>query len=430
MNESTLRINDVYLDSGALDYDGRYLVLKGSAGSGKSVFTAQKHVLRALNTPGERFLVVRKVKATVRNSVYHLLGEVARSMNLDRSEWKADKTNLGYIVGDSEILTVGMDDPEKLKSISGITSVWIEEATELTEDDFDQIDLRLRGQSPGYKQIVLSFNPVSKKHWLRSRFFDEGSDVSDAMTLSTTYHDNLCIDDDYKRVLERLRHTNPSYYRVYGLGEWGELEEGLTFKRSILDGVLYDEHQLPHDARGVVYCDPNLSKKGKGDTTGIARLLFSPTTQEYYLDSGRCRSFSNSADLLDAVFDLYGKNARTIGFDGNVSQASTWSEHVANYSRIRKIAVPLVEFKRYSVDELSKNASLLWSEGRIRVSRRFARSEEGEEFLAQMWSFAGKKAGGKKKDDAPDSLICAIELIHERGLAIRKAVADSVRKLL
>lgn len=71
---------------------------------------------------------------------------------------KSDYTIL--LPNGSEILFKGLDDPEKIKSIAGITDVWIEEATELTPEDFDQLTLRVRTGSSN--QFFLSFNPVSR----------------------------------------------------------------------------------------------------------------------------------------------------------------------------------------------------------------------------------------------------------------------------
>jgi len=76
----------------------------------------------------------------------------------------------------SVLLFKGIDDPEKIKSIDGITSIWIEEASELTLEDFTQLDLRLRGITEVAKQIILSFNPVSAEHWLKKRFFEGEAD--------------------------------------------------------------------------------------------------------------------------------------------------------------------------------------------------------------------------------------------------------------
>jgi len=216
--QKKIRINHVYLPY--LKNKDRYLILYGSAGSGKSVFAAQKVVARLVGEAGHRMLVVRKVANTLRSSVFQLIIDTIRSyglfdeFNINKSEMRITHNPTG-----NEILMGGLDDVEKLKSIAGVTSIWIEEATELTADDFDQIDLRLRGETENYKQIVLSFNPIDERHWLKGRFFD--NELEDATILKTTYRDNDFLDEDYKRTLELKAKVNPNYYRIYVLGEWG-----------------------------------------------------------------------------------------------------------------------------------------------------------------------------------------------------------------
>lgn len=108
---------------------------------------------------------------------------------------------------------------EKLKSIYNITGIWIEEASELEEQDFNQLDIRLRGETAYYKQIIISFNPVSALHWLKKRFFDTPDER--ALTHRSTYRDNRFLDAEAIRTLEGFRDTDPYYYAVYCLGEWG-----------------------------------------------------------------------------------------------------------------------------------------------------------------------------------------------------------------
>lgn len=62
----------------------------------------------------------------------------------------------------SSFLFAGLDDPEKIKSITGLTDAWLEEATEFSVDDFSQIDLRIRHETAKNQMLILSFNPVSK----------------------------------------------------------------------------------------------------------------------------------------------------------------------------------------------------------------------------------------------------------------------------
>ena len=142
----------------------RYLVLKGGGGSGKSIFAGRKVLERAVNEPGHRFLVCRKVARTLRESCFkQLLGQLAEFY--PDSGYKANKSDLTIsFQNGSEIIFAGLDDVEKLKSIYNITGIWIEEASELLEGDFNQLDIRLRGKTREYQQIILSFNPISIQH--------------------------------------------------------------------------------------------------------------------------------------------------------------------------------------------------------------------------------------------------------------------------
>jgi len=121
------------------------------------------------------------------------------------------------------MLFKGLDDVERLKSITfskgELTDVWIEEASEVEESSFNQLDIRLRGGKQK-KQVIISFNPINITHWLK-RFVDDKQE--NKMSLHTTYHDNKFIDDEYKALLESYKEKDPYYYDVYALGQWGVL---------------------------------------------------------------------------------------------------------------------------------------------------------------------------------------------------------------
>lgn len=224
-----LLINDCYLP--LMVDQNRYIALKGGAGSGKSVFVAQKWLFRMTIEPTHRILVLRKVKDTIKNSVFRLFKDLINQYELT-PYFRINKTDKTFTFthpnGEvSEIICLGLDDREKIKSIQGITGIWLEEATEFSEEDLDQLDLRLRGHSRWYKQITISFNPVDINHWLKRKFFDEPSPF--VTTLTTTYKHNGFLDDEYKKLLsERVAH-NENLYRVYVLGEWGLPNAGGEF---------------------------------------------------------------------------------------------------------------------------------------------------------------------------------------------------------
>ncbi len=214
----------------------RYRVLRGSAGSGKSVNIAQDYI-RKLSDPrhtGANLLVVRKVDETNRDStfaeleaaIYRMFGQYApRVWKIVRSPLRMECLTTG-----NQILFRGLNDAaqrEKVKSITfaqgKLTWIWVEEATEIQEADLDILDDRLRGQlnNPDlYYQMTLTFNPVSASHWLKAKFFD--APHPDVYTHHSTYLDNRFIDAAFHRRMLMRRLRDPDGYRVYGLGEWGE----------------------------------------------------------------------------------------------------------------------------------------------------------------------------------------------------------------
>ena len=198
----------------------RYLVLKGGGGSGKSIFAGRKLLERAVHESGHRFLVCRKVGKTLRDSCFRQLIAQIREY-YPEMPFKANQTDMRitFPASESEILFSGLDDVEKLKSIFNITGIWIEEASELLETDFNQLDIRLRGETPSYKQIILTFNPINILHWLKTRFSDRRP--VDATVHESTYRDNRFLDEGAKKVLEGFREIDEYYYAVYCLGEWG-----------------------------------------------------------------------------------------------------------------------------------------------------------------------------------------------------------------
>jgi phage terminase large subunit len=219
------------------NYQKRYEVYYGGSGSGKSYGAVQKMALKAAANP-RRVLVIRKVKATLGDSIYRLtrsiLAELAPETGLRMKENKSEMC-LSLSNG-SQFLFKGLDDPEKLKSIADITDVIIEEATELSLNDFTQIDIRLRPpKEVALPQIYLMFNPVSKANWCYAHWILKPP--KEAVIVQTTYRDNRFLSAAYRKTLKQLMESNPAYYRIYCLGEFASLDK-LVFpiyeKRKIL----------------------------------------------------------------------------------------------------------------------------------------------------------------------------------------------------
>lgn len=223
----------------------RYIVMKGSAGSGKSVDTAQHYILRLMKDEGRNLVCIRKSDVTNRDSTYaELTGAIYRMFGDKAPTYWAIKQSplqLTCRINGNQIIFRGMNDDrqrEKLKSITfqrgKLTDVWIEEATELTQADVEIIDDRLRGELPEgqFYQIRMTFNPVSKSHWIKRVFFDRSD--PNVLTHHSTYLDNRFIDAAYHDRMQRRKEVDPEGYLIYGLGEWGEVG-GLILTNYIIE---------------------------------------------------------------------------------------------------------------------------------------------------------------------------------------------------
>jgi len=207
----------------------RYVAMRGSAGSGKSVDTAQQYILRLMRDRGRNLVCMRKSECTNRDSTFAELVAAINRMGVGAA-WQIVMNPLELrCANGNRIIFRGMNDlkqREKLKSITfhtgKLTDVWLEEATEFLQDDFEIIDDRLRGELPDglFYQIKMTFNPVHKNHWIKRVFFDAPD--ADTLTHKSTYLDNRFIDAAYRRRMLRRKRLDPAGYLIYGLGEWGE----------------------------------------------------------------------------------------------------------------------------------------------------------------------------------------------------------------
>lgn len=207
-----------------------FLHLCGGAGSGKSRFQAQKEIALSYTRFRRKTLIVRKVFNTLKDSCYSELKTVIYEWGLENDfEILRNPMSIKNRLTGVEFLFRGFDDPEKIKSVTGVDRVWYEEATESdSKDELDQLRLRLRGFED--VQITLSYNPINVFHYLNTEYHEK-QDPRHHIHRST-YRDNeklLAVDPGYGDYIESTATTNPAYYRVYGLGEWGQNTEGLVY---------------------------------------------------------------------------------------------------------------------------------------------------------------------------------------------------------
>ena len=226
-----------------LDIANRYLILCGGRGSGKSEFAARKIFYRCMKEGNHRFLVLRKVRKTLQESCVKVMRTVLAENDVIHNYNKTDRTITffnppGQV---NEILFDGLDEREKIKSYKAATSIWMEELTEFTQDDFMEIDLILREPTTHYKQIMASFNPdEARAPWIKARFFDKNQ--PDAHVHKSTVLDNPIkeIREQYLAVLEGL--DDETYRDIYLYGKWA-FAKGQIYNWDVvpLPGIQFDE---------------------------------------------------------------------------------------------------------------------------------------------------------------------------------------------
>lgn len=205
------------------DYSHRYEVYYGGAGSGKSVFVAQKLLVKACQSE-RKILVIRKYGTSIRESTYDLVISLLKQWKL-YDYCKINQSTFTITLPNNSIfLFKGLDDPEKIKSITNITDVWCEEANELSDEEFTQLDFRVRARKSNL-QLFVSFNPVSKVNWVYKRWFDNVEIKPNTFILHTTYKDNPYLPPEYIESLQNSINTNPTYYKIYALGEFCSLDK-------------------------------------------------------------------------------------------------------------------------------------------------------------------------------------------------------------
>jgi PBSX family phage terminase large subunit len=419
----------------------RYIQLIGGYGSGKSFHAIVFMLLKMLNHKNIHFLMVRNTIKAVAESIYdeaHLVSEIlgiANRFKFLKNPYRiicksngSRATAFGCMEGSSVAsMTKGK------KGIAEVTDAIIDELDEIPEYFFDLIDSRCRSPlSKTSNQIIGCYNPPIKTNWVPQRWFSGGKFMPEfvkpytfdqfgwdhrnnkpvknsTLVIRTSYLHNPHLPSDIAAVYENYKNTNNDLYLAGVLADWGNRFRGVYFSPKG-----YRECEVPEDLRGVIYCDPNLAKKEKGDTTAIVKLC---TDNHFlYVKEVYVKNTTDSTELTNQILQMQNFNFRDIGFDGNAGQESMWSE-IMRLSGYNQRVLSNIQYCRYKVDELVKTAQFLWDSGKIMFPKGFKDTIYGERFLEQIYSFEGKSNTRRgQHDDAPDALCCAIKFLFEKNL--------------
>ena len=387
----------------------RYLVLKGGGGSGKSIFAGRKVLERVTSEPGHRWLVVRKTGKSLRESCFEQLKAQAMEHYAEYIQFiPRGKSSDMYIrfTNSSEIIFAGLDDVEKLKSIFNVTGIWIEEPSEITREDFNQLDIRLRTVFPYYLQIILSFNPVSITHWLKLRFFDAFDPR--ATIHESTYRDNRFLPEDQAKTLEGFRDSDPYMYQVYCLGDWG------VTGRTVFDGAAVSarlaENKKPLAVGHFEYAYDGLRLsdiRWTDDPAGIISIYSQPEDGAPYVIGGDTAGYGSDWFVGQVIDNRTGAQAAVLRHQTDEDLYAKQIYCLGMYYNRALVGIE-TNFSTYPVMELE----------RLRYPRQYVR-EMMDNYTHRPRSAYGFRTDANSREVAISTLIQAcrenIGIISDRG---------------
>ena len=282
------------------DYSTFTEVHYGGASSGKSHGVIQKVVYKACKNwkHPRKVLFLRKVGSTVYDSIFEDVKQCLESWDLLD---KCKVNNSAYRIelpNGAQFIFKGLDNPEKIKSIKGISDVVMEEASEFTLDDYTQLTLRLRDRKHKLKQIYLMFNPVSKVNWVFNAFFVKRP--KNTVIYQTTYKDNRFLDDVTRENIEELANRNEAYYKIYALGEFATLDK-LIFPK-------YEKRLLNKDKLAHLPSYFGLDYGFINDPSAFLHVKIDDENRKLYIMEEYVRKNLTNDKIAEAIQNLgYGK---------------------------------------------------------------------------------------------------------------------------
>lgn len=281
-----------------------YRVVKGSRGSKKSMTTALNYIYRIMRYPWSNLLVIRRFSNTNHDSTYTVLKKAIHIMQVD-SLFKCNegKPEITYLPTGQRIIFRGLDDPLKITSVDVDTGIlcwaWFEECYEIeNEGKFDTVVESIRGTYDDpefFKQVTLTFNPWSERHWLKRAFFDADTRHKDTFARTTTFRVNEWLDDqDRQRYLDLYR-INPRRARIVCDGDWG-VAEGLVFDN--FDVVDFDIDAKIREVGTVV---TGLDFGFTHDPTTLPSAVYDETVRELWIFDELYKTGLTSADIVKEI---------------------------------------------------------------------------------------------------------------------------------
>jgi len=189
--------------------NNRYIFLRGSSRSGKSVSAVQTLILEALTRPGISITIARATQVSIRNTILIDFKEALEVMGM-WDKGTLNKVDLTYSFHNGSIVRfVGLDDSSgKLRGLKH-NVVFVDEVNTIDRNSFVQLDIRCEDY------IICAYNPEVEEGWWGFDYEEK----ENAELLISTYKQNPFLEDNVRRSIEELKETDYDLYLIYAEGK-------------------------------------------------------------------------------------------------------------------------------------------------------------------------------------------------------------------
>ena len=238
----------------------RYIINQGGTSSSKTYSILQLLILIALKKNNLMISIVSESLPHLKRGAMRDFQNILTSMNL-YNDAMHNKSNNEFTIGNSKIEFFSADSSSKLRGARR-DILYINEANNIDKNSFDELSIRTK------QTTFLDYNPVSE-FWVHQHLLNNAS--IDIEFIKSTFRDNDFLDDNIVKDIERRKETDYEWYKVYGLGEIGNLE-----------GVIFNNYnivkELPDSPKRILGCDFGFTN----DATAIVDIRYSDG--EIYID--------------------------------------------------------------------------------------------------------------------------------------------------
>lgn len=258
----------------------RYLVCYGGRGSGKSESIARVLLLLAAKEP-HRILCARELQNSIKESVHKLLATLIEDMGLS-AFFTVQETVIKGVNG-SEFIFKGLRaNASELKSLYGVTKVWVEEAQMVSKSSWDVLLPTIR--APG-SQFYISFNPLLETDDTYQRFVV--TPPPDAIVRKVNWDANPFFPEELRVQKDHLKETDPDSYLQVWEGNCRVTLDGAILANELRAAMQENRvARVPYDPSKPVYPVFDL---GRRDLTAIwfaQQVGFEHRFIDYYENRG------------------------------------------------------------------------------------------------------------------------------------------------